>query len=181
MAHHGIVLVGFRAAGKTTIGRAVARLLNLPFTDVDVEIERRAGKSVAQIFAEEGESYFRDLESSALHDLANAPVIGRGRVVATGGGVVLRAENHEYLAALGLIIHLSASVDVLSDRLRRDGARPRLTSLPLEQEIQSLLVDRVPRYQQIANATVDVGRASPLENAEKVCRIAVENGFIGGS
>jgi shikimate kinase len=180
MGDRGIVLVGFRAAGKSTIGRALGRLLRLPFTDLDREIEIRAGKSVAQIFAEEGESGFRDRESDVLRELASTPEPVRGGVFATGGGVVLRAENHAYLTRLGLIVHLSAPIEVLTRRLRNDRSRPRLTGLPFEQEIARLLSERRPLYERVARATVEVGKGSALANAKRVRDVAVAHGFPVG-
>ena len=179
MGDRGIVLVGFRAAGKSTIGRALARLLHLPFADLDREIEIRAGKSVAQIFAEEGESGFRDRESDVLRELASSGEAVRG-VFATGGGVVLRAENHAYLNRLGLIVHLSAPIEVLTRRLRNDRSRPRLTDLPFEQEIARLLSERRPLYERVARATVEVGTGSALANAKRVRDVAVAHGFPVG-
>jgi shikimate kinase len=175
MADRSIVLVGFRAAGKTTIGRALAGLLHLPFTDLDAEIEARAGKSVARIFAEEGESGFRDRESAALREVAGRVASG---VFATGGGVVLRTENHASLERLGMVIHLSVPIAIVSRRLRHDRSRPRLTGLPLEQELALLFAERRPLYETVARLTVEVGKGSALANARRVRDIAVANGFV---
>src|SRR5262245_722959 len=113
-----IFLIGLRGSGKTTIGRAMAERLGLPFRDADADLEARSGRSIRDIFSTDGEAAFRDLEEQTLVDL-----IARGpAVIATGGGVVLREANRARLRAAGKVIWLTAAPDVLWQRTQADPA-----------------------------------------------------------
>ena len=122
VAHQSVFLVGMMAAGKTTIGRHLAALLDYQFVDSDQEVERRCGADISWIFDMEGEDGFRDREQKVLEELT-----ARCRVVlATGGGAVLRADNRAHLRSRGTVVYLRASVKQIVERTRRDRARPLL-------------------------------------------------------
>jgi shikimate kinase len=136
--------------------------------DADAELEMRAGKSIAAIFADDGEPAFRDLESQVVADLARRD----HTVLAVGGGAVLRAENRLALGRNGFVVWLVASVEAILGRLAGDGAtasrRPNLTTSGGEAEVRKLLTQRLPLYREMANATVDTDGKSADEVAAEV-------------
>ncbi|CAN5789270.1 shikimate kinase AroK [soil metagenome] len=162
----GLALIGYRGSGKSTVGRLLADRLGRPFVDADKEIEARAGRSIASIFANQGEAAFRDLEAAVLLDL-----IGRtdGAVLATGGGVILRESNREALRRYGFVAWLTADPETLVKRLGSDPAgRPALTSSGLLGEINEVLESRSPLYRAVADLSVDTSKDHPAEVAEAV-------------
>jgi shikimate kinase len=161
----GLALVGARGTGKTSVGRIVADRLGLPFADADEELQRRAGRPIAAIFAAQGEPAFRDLEEEVLAALATRA----GLVLATGGGAVLRAANRRALRRFGLVVWLTAGPDVLAGRLRRDvGGRPALTAAGTLAEVAAVLEARTPLYREVADATVETAGRTPAEVADAV-------------
>jgi shikimate kinase len=163
-----IFLIGYRGCGKTTVAERVARLLDWPWLDADAVLEERAGKSIKQLFAEGGETAFRDLESAVVADLA-----GRNeQVIALGGGAILREENRRALAGRGVVVWLEASPETLLARIAADPLtaerRPNLTALGGLAEIRSLLDQRTPLYRQCADLVVDADRLSPDAIARQI-------------
>lgn len=138
-AGYNIYLVGFMAAGKTTIGLELARLLGRVFVDLDQEIERRLGKAIAELFEHPGEASFRGLESEVLRELSGQP----GRVIALGGGAFTNAENRERVRATGIAVWLEVPFSLLLDRLRDARDRP-LNSSP--EQLELLYQSRLPDY-----------------------------------
>ncbi|WP_255496645.1 shikimate kinase AroK [Aquitalea sp. LB_tupeE] len=147
-------LVGLMGAGKTTVGRALARKTGKTFYDSDHEIEARTGVRVATIFEIEGELRFRDRESSVIADLAKMNNI----VLATGGGAVLRPENRAELSKHGVVIYLRASIDDLLARTMHDKNRPLLQTADPRAKLQSLLEQRDPLYREVADIVVDTSQ-----------------------
>lgn len=180
MLRDWIVLVGPRGSGKTTVGRALALELGVAFLDLDDAIERIAGKSIARIFAEEGERRFRELEALELRTILSQKAgSSPPQVVATGGGIVVQLENRARLKALGCVFLLSAPAPVLIDRLRRDASRPRLTDLALEDEVVQVGLDRAAWYTSVSDATIAVDQRTVAEVVSEVMRIARERGVLG--
>ena len=152
-----ILLLGYRGCGKTTAGRLLADRLNSNFVDTDAMVEALAGRPIREIFESEGEASFRDREAAAL--AAALTAAGPSDVIATGGGIVLRAENrHRMIDPAHRRIYLSCDPAVLIDRLARDhpGARPALTALPPADEVRALLGARDPLYREVATRVIDV-------------------------
>ncbi len=148
-----VFLVGLMGAGKTTVGRALARRLRLPFLDSDHEIEARTGVSVRTIFELEGEIGFRAREAAMIAELSGRP----GVVLATGGGAVLDPANRACLRAHGTVIYLRARPEDLFRRMRHDRDRPLLqTGDPLGR-LRELLEVRRPLYEETAHLTLDTG------------------------
>jgi shikimate kinase len=163
-----IVLVGIRGAGKSTLGAALARRLRRPFVDLDREIERRAGQRVATIFARAGEARFRALESAALRAVVARARRGEPLVIATGGGVVERAENLPLLRRAGIVVWLQCGAARVARRLAASRARPSLTGKPVAQEVRALLARRAPRYRQVATLILRAGSSTPEELVERL-------------
>lgn len=153
-----LFLVGMMGAGKTTVGRQLARRLGLDFVDADRELEERLGVTIPTIFELEGEEGFRRRESALIEELTER----RNLVLATGGGAVLRQSNREVLAARGLVVYLHANLADLWQRLRRDRHRPLLRTEDPRSRIESLIRARDPLYREVAHWVVETGRA-PVE------------------
>lgn len=144
-------LVGLMGAGKTTVGRALARKADKTFYDSDQEIEARTGVRVATIFDIEGEQRFRDRESCVIADLVKLNDI----VLATGGGAILREENRKQLAQHGTVIYLRANIDDLLTRTQFDRNRPLLQIADPRAKLASLFEERDPLYRKIADLIID--------------------------
>ena len=149
-----LYLVGLMGAGKTTVGRVLARRLKLRFLDSDQEIERRCGVKIPVIFEIEGEPGFRAREAAVIAELAQL----RGIVLATGGGVVGAPENRRLLAASGTVIYLHAQPESLFERVRHDRNRPLLATADPLARLRQLYAERDPLYRSIADVVVDTGR-----------------------
>jgi len=148
-----IYLVGLMGAGKTTIGRQLARALKLPFYDSDKAIEESTGVDIPTIFEFEGEEGFRDREQKMLQQLTKMD----GIVLATGGGAVLREENRQLLKENGFIVYLQCSVDRILERTRRDTQRPLLNTDNPRERIETLFAQREPLYLSCADYKIDTG------------------------
>jgi len=151
-----LYLVGMMGAGKSTVGRLLARRLKLRFVDCDHEIERRCGVAVPLIFDIEGEPGFRARESQVLAELTAMQNI----VLATGGGAVLDAENRRRLAAGGTVVYLRARPESLFERVKHDRNRPLLATGDPLTRLRELYVQRDPLYREVADLVVDTGRQS---------------------
>jgi len=136
-----VFLIGMMGAGKTTVGQLLASKLNYSFVDTDVLIERVAGKTINEIFADLGENSFRQLEAQVLSELSAYTRL----VVATGGGIVLSSMNWSYLHH-GLVVWLDPPVEVLIDRLQNDTTRPLLQNPDPAQILQQILSQRRRLY-----------------------------------
>ena len=157
MGRGNIFLVGMMGAGKTTIGKALARHLGRDFVDTDKVLVERTGVPVATIFEIEGEAGFRRREHAALAEVA----AGDNKVVATGGGVVLAAENREAMRNAGTVVYLRARLESLWERTRHDGTRPLLSTPDPRATLAALLAEREPLYREAAHVVVETGSQSP--------------------
>ena len=146
-----IVLVGLMGAGKTSIGRRLAKELNIEFRDSDQEIEKKVGCSVAEIFEGFGESYFRQVERETIQDLLKNAT---PHVLATGGGAFMDAETRELIKEEGLSVWLRAALDVIIDRVSRNDNRPLLNTGNPREILEKLIEVRYPIYAE-ADLVVD--------------------------
>jgi shikimate kinase len=148
-----IYLVGLMGAGKTTIGRQLAKTLKVPFYDSDKAIEERTGVDIPTIFEFEGEEGFREREQKMIKQLTEM----QGIVLATGGGAILREENRSLLKANGFIVYLQCSVERILERTRRDTQRPLLKTDNPKERIEILFSQREPLYLSCADFKIDTG------------------------
>ncbi|MCB1708152.1 MAG: shikimate kinase AroK [Halioglobus sp.] len=163
---HRIFLVGPMGAGKSTIGKYLAQHLKLRFADTDTEIEARTGADIPWIFDVEGEVGFRDREQQVVEEMT----LWEDIVLATGGGVVMRPENRQVLAARGFVVYLHATVDEQVRRTRRDQRRPLLQKGNPEEVLRSLMAIRDPLYRDIADHVIETDGCSPRMVAQRLVR-----------
>ncbi len=145
-----VVMVGMMGAGKTAVGTAVARLLGVPFVDSDDEIVRAAQRSIPEIFARDGEPFFRARETEVLGRLLR----GAPCILSTGGGAFLSPVNRDLIAESGVSVWLRADLDLLWQRVRHKATRPLLRTANPRETLRQLWAARVPFY-QLADLTVD--------------------------
>ncbi len=145
-----LILIGPMGAGKTSVGRALANRLELPFFDSDREIEERCGVDIPTIFEFEGEDGFRERETRVIDELTQET----GIVLATGGGAVIREENRQYLAERGHVILLSVELKEQIRRVSRDAKRPLLADTDPEARLQQLWEARGPLYKSVADVEI---------------------------
>ncbi|MBE7417294.1 MAG: shikimate kinase [Ideonella sp.] len=143
-------------SGKSTVGRQLARRLGWAFVDADSEIERQLGQSIRSYFEQHGEPRFRDLESGVLGRL----LIGESKVIATGGGAILRESNRHALRARAEVVYLRSTPEELMRRLRHDTHRPLLQVGDPMRKLRELYRARDPLYREIARFTIETGRPS---------------------
>lgn len=158
-----IFLVGFMGAGKSTVGKILAKEIGYGYYDADKFIEEEAGTTVTQIFSEHGEPYFRDLESESLETLAKKEKI----VVATGGGVVQRDRNWDVMKQYGISIYLRASVETIWERIKTDTTRPLLQVEDPVATASELLNKRTPMYER-ADIVIDTDNLSLAQVTDEV-------------
>ena len=152
-----IYLVGMPGAGKSTVGKVLARQLGLTFVDADQVLVEQVGASIATIFEFEGEAGFRQRESKIIAELC----LRREIVLATGGGAILRDENRSALRANGIVIYLHANLDHLARRTRHNARRPLLSQAGDPREtLKNMLVAREPFYRGVSDLVVETGRQS---------------------
>jgi len=163
-----LTLIGYRATGKTTLARLIAERLGWDWIDADVEIERRAGKAIAAIFAEDGEPAFRDLEAEVIADLCRR----RQLVLAAGGGAPMRPESRRAMRDAGTVVWLKASPETILARMTGDrttaSRRPDLTDKGGLAEIVELLSRREPIYRQTAHLEMETEGRPPEQIAAEI-------------
>ena len=158
-----LVLVGFMGSGKSSVGRILSSLTGFALVDTDQLVAQNAGMSVPEIFRQSGEARFRELETEALRGL-----VGRiGLIIATGGGVILSAENRALLRQIGPVVWLDASTDQLHQRVRHS-KRPLLQTDDPRRTLEEIYAAREPLYREAATARIDSTRLSHRQAAEAV-------------
>jgi shikimate kinase len=169
MQTNGIALIGYRATGKSTVARLLATALAWECIDTDDEIQLRAGKTIAQVFTEQGEEAFRDIETAVIRENARRASC----VLTLGGGAVLRAENRHLLESC-LTVWLTATAATIHERLvadeRSSSRRPQLTNAGGLAEIEELLAQRQPIYRLCADLVVETEGKTPREVTDELLR-----------
>ena len=158
-----IFLTGFMGAGKSTVGRLLANLMNHPFVDLDEMIVQRENRTIADIFSAEGEKYFRDCETLVLNELYQQPAA----IYATGGGIVVRDENRRTMKGIGSIVYLKTSWATLENRLRKSVARPLVDPETGWDHVKELLAERQAFYED-ADIVVETDGCTPSQVAHKI-------------
>jgi shikimate kinase len=158
-----LVLVGFMGSGKSSVGREIARRWGFRFIDTDTAIRQKFGKSIPDIFASIGEPLFRDEENQALQNLQNTDQA----VIATGGGIVLQPRNHPLLRSLGVVVWLTASEEVIWERVSRNQNRPLLKTPDPRTTISTLMSTRYPLYRSLADIIVETSGLTHQEVADR--------------
>ena len=165
-----IALIGPRGCGKTTVGRILARLLGGECVDTDELVAERAGRSIAEIFAAEGEACFRRRESEAIREIVQATPA----VISVGGGAMLDQQNLDALRAVAILVWLTAPAEVLYQRISTDPAtansRPPLTDQSGVEEVRRLLAERSPLYQRASDFQIETFDREPRIIAEDIVR-----------
>jgi shikimate kinase len=168
-----VFLVGLMGAGKTTVGRVLARRLNLPFVDSDHEIEARTGVSIPTIFEIEGEEGFRRREAQVIEDLTQREAL----VLATGGGVVLDPANRALLKSGGWVVYINVPPETLYERIRHDRNRPLIQVENPLARLRELYAQRDPLYRAVADLVIDGRRLNTqgvmqwlLKEIDKRCK-----------
>lgn len=161
-----IFLVGLMGAGKTTIGKLLAKRLKKTFVDTDHEIEHRTGVRIPLIFELEGEAGFREREAALIHELTQRQDI----VLATGGGAILRKENRDALMQNGTVVYLNAKIEDLWQRTQHDKNRPLLQTQDPKAKLTELFIQRDPLYREIADMIITSGQQNVQHAAREVER-----------
>jgi shikimate kinase len=159
-----LLLVGMMAVGKTTVGQLCAARLGWSFLDSDAQLLADTGRTAQEIFDADGDEHLRDLESRVL---AEAIALGVPVVVAVAGGAVLSDVNRALLRRSGSVVWLRATIETMSDRVSRGGARPRLGDDPTG-SLRDLYATRYPLYEDVASVTIDVDLLTPDEVVERI-------------
>ncbi|MBE6429118.1 MAG: shikimate kinase [Planctomycetaceae bacterium] len=166
-----VSLIGYRATGKTTVARLLAEALNCRWIDSDREIERQAGKTIAEIFAEDGEPAFRNFEERIISELC----LQEDLILATGGGAIMRENTRKILRQSGPVLWLTASAETILQRMSGDEttltSRPSLTNLPPLEEIKRLLEVREPFYRDCATMEITTEICSPEEIVQQLLSV----------
>ncbi len=163
--NRNIILIGYMGSGKSTVGRKAAKAVEYNFLDTDTLIEKEEGITISELFEEKGELYFREKETETIRRLIKEP---RGNIIATGGGLPMKAGNAELLKELGTVIYLKAETDTLVKRLSGDTTRPLLQDGELREKIETMLAVRGPVYEACADVVL---QTDTMSFYEIICQI----------
>lgn len=165
MDRQNLILIGFMGAGKTSVGEELAGRFGKTLIDTDRMIEERAGMSISDIFAVQGEEAFRRLETEVLEQLISE---ASGEMISVGGGLPLREENRKLLKKLGTVIYLRVRPETVLARLKGDTTRPLLQGDDVEEKVNSLLSKRGPIYEMAADRIISVDGRSVEQIADAI-------------
>ena len=165
-----IYLVGMMGSGKTSSGKALAKLLSVRFVDLDEQITEHAGRSINDIFETDGEPHFRKMESDLLLRVSR----GKDQVVATGGGIVLSSTNRHEMKNTGRVFYLKTSLEVLWERVRDKRDRPLLSSSNPRKTLEELYLERTPLYETSSEKVFLTDQKLPEEVAQEIYRTCFE-------
>jgi shikimate kinase len=165
-----VFLIGPMGAGKSSVGKQLARQLGMQYLDSDREIEQRTGADIPLIFELEGEQGFRERESRVIAELTQ----GTNIVLSTGGGAVLREDNRHHLSSRGIVIYLRASIDEILQRTAKDKNRPLLQTADPAARLRDLMQERGPLYDALADITIDTDGCSVREVVKNIVRQLAE-------
>lgn len=161
-----IILIGYMGCGKTTVGKNLAKMLEYEFVDTDEAIERQQDRTISDIFAQDGENAFRNMETDYLKNLIKEKA--DRLVISTGGGMAVREENQELLKQLGLVVYLRVKPQTVYERVKGDTKRPLLQCDDPLTKIENMLEERGPAYMSTAHHIIDADELRQQEIAEKI-------------
>ena len=161
-----ISLIGMMGSGKTCIGELLAKLLNMSFVDTDEQIIKSEKTSINQIFAQKGETYFREIETATLKNVLNF----NNQIISTGGGIIKSDENLSLLKEKSLVFYLKASPDILFERIKNNKERPLLNVENMKDKIKTILQERISQYEK-AQYIIVTDDKSPIEIANEIIGI----------
>lgn len=150
---NNVILIGFMGSGKSCVGRRLSYRLQRTMLDTDKEIERKQGKAISEIFRDQGETAFRNMETDYLRELLKTC---NNQIISSGGGLPLRRENRELLKQIGCVVYLKVTADTVYQRLKNDTTRPLLQGENPRERIAELLSERLPIYESAADVTIEV-------------------------
>lgn len=165
MQEQNLVLIGFMGSGKTSVGRKLSYRMRRTVEDTDKLIERQQGRSIGEIFATDGEAYFRQLETGLLKELGDK---SQGKIYSVGGGTPVRPENRELLRRLGTVVYLRVRPETVYQRLKNDTTRPLLQCDDPLGRITELLEQRREAYESCADIVIDADSADLEEIVKKI-------------
>ncbi len=182
-----LFLIGYRATGKTTVGKLLAEQFQLDWVDSDRLIQKRSGRTISEIFQSDGEGFFRDLETEALQEICSqAQSLNQslthsqtkiGQIASLGGGAILREQNRQLIKGAGKAIWLRASAETVWQRLCQDekteSQRPSLSNLEGLAEVNKLLTEREPVYAEVADFEIDTDRCATPRVIEKISELPI--------
>lgn len=148
-----IILIGFMGCGKTSVGIKLSYRMRQPMLDTDKLIEKDEGRTISEIFATDGEPYFRDLETECIKKLTKTV---NNQIISVGGGLPVREENHALLKKLGCVVYLRAKAETIYERVKHDTTRPLLQGDDPQQKIRELMGKRAGIYERAADVIIDV-------------------------
>lgn len=158
-----ISLIGMMGSGKTSIGELLSKLLNMSFVDTDEQIIKSEKTSINQIFAQKGETYFREIETATLKNVLNF----NNQIISTGGGIVKSDENLTLLKEKSVVFYLKASPDILFERIKNNKERPLLNVENMKDKIKTILQERISQYEK-AQYIIVTDDKSPIEIANEI-------------
>ena len=161
-----ISLIGMMGSGKTCIGELLAKLLNMSFVDTDEQIIKTEKISINQIFAQKGETYFREIETATLKNILNF----NNQIISTGGGIIKSDENLSLLKEKSVVFYLKASPDILFERIKNNKERPLLNVENMKDKIKTILQERISQYEK-AQYIIVTDDKSPIEIANEIIGI----------
>lgn len=167
-----VLLIGFMGAGKTSVGRKLSWKLRIPVEDTDKLIEQKAGKSISEIFATEGEEAFRRMETEELREICSRPY---SRILSVGGGTPVREENRKLLKKCGTVVYLRVKPETVWERLKEDTTRPLLNCEDPLAKIRELMAARKEAYESCADVILDVDEMNVDDCASSLAQWLEEN------
>lgn len=170
MLNKPVYLVGFMGSGKSSVGKMLARKKGFTVVDADKYLEDREGRTISQIFAEQGEDRFRDLETKYLHELSGDP-----QIICTGGGVVKSETNRKIMKENGFVIYLKVTADAAASRIKDKSSRPLFKDL---ESARKIITERAPLYEEAADAQIDTVGLDVWQISSKVFQTLKENDLV---
>lgn len=162
---NNIILIGFMGAGKTSVGKLLAKRMGYNFVDTDEMIEQSHHQTIKDIFASKGEAYFRELETDTIKNMMGA--LDR-TILSTGGGLPIKDSNQDILRQLGVVIYLYSTKETTLERVSRDQTRPILAGDNIGHKIEQLLNERVPIYEKVAHIKIETDHRSFEEIIQEI-------------